>query len=95
MDPRVASASKKQNKLNFYFSLSGVPNVRGGWVGSDVWDKIPNKHVFFDTFPYNSKPKTLFEKNKDCPSLPPTCLGCSRVSANLKVLSIDLPLSSD
>ena len=42
---------KKQNKLNFYFSLSGVPNVRGGWVGSDVWDKVPNKYGFFDTFP--------------------------------------------
>ena len=40
---------KKQNKLNFYFSLSGVPNVRGGWVRSDVWDKVPNKYVFFLT----------------------------------------------
>ena len=37
---------KKQNKPNFHFSLSGVPNVRGGWVGSDVWDKVP-KNVFF------------------------------------------------
>ena len=27
---------------------SKVPNflVRGGWVGSDVWDKVPNKSVF-------------------------------------------------
>ena len=38
---------KKQNKPNFYFSLSGVPNVRGGWVGSDVWDKVPKKKFFF------------------------------------------------
>ena len=37
---------KKQNKPTFHFSLSGVPNVRGGWVGSDVWDKVP-KNVFF------------------------------------------------
>ena len=36
-----------QNKLNFYFSLSGVPNVRVGWVWSDVWDKVPKKTVFF------------------------------------------------
>ena len=21
--------------------------ARGGWVGSDVWDKVPNKTVFF------------------------------------------------
>ena len=43
---------KKQNKLNFYFSPSGVPNVRGGWVGSDVWDKVPKKTFFLGTFPY-------------------------------------------
>ena len=66
----------------------------GGW-GLMFGTKSQINTFFFDTFPYNSKPKTLFEKNKDCPSLPPTCLGCSRVSANLKVLSIDLPLSSD
>ena len=23
--------------------------MRGGWVGSDVWDKVPNKYVFFLT----------------------------------------------
>ena len=44
---KCSKQPKKQNKLNFYFSLSGVPNVRGGWVGSDVWDKVPNKYVFF------------------------------------------------
>ena len=27
---------------------SRVPNVRGVWVGSDVWDKVPpQKNVFF------------------------------------------------
>ena len=41
---------KKQNKLNFYFSLSGVTNVRDGWVGSDVWDKVPKKRLFLGTF---------------------------------------------
>ena len=25
--------------------------MRGGWVGSDVWDKVPKKTVFVDTFP--------------------------------------------
>ena len=49
---KCAKQPKKQNKLNFYFSLSGVPNVRAGWVGSDVWDKVPNKYGFFYTFPY-------------------------------------------
>ena len=37
---------KKQNKPNFHFSLSGVPNVHGGWVGTDVWDKVPKKTFF-------------------------------------------------
>ena len=46
---KCSKQPKKQNKLNFHFSLSGVPNVRGGWVGSDVWDKVPNKSVFFLT----------------------------------------------
>ena len=23
--------------------------MRGGWVGSDVWDKVPNKYIFFLT----------------------------------------------
>ena len=46
---KCSKQPKKQNKLNFYFSLSGVPNVRGGWVGSDVWDKVPNKSGFFLT----------------------------------------------
>ena len=36
---------KKQNKPNS--SPSGVPNVRGGWVESDVWDKVPKKMFFF------------------------------------------------
>ena len=36
-----------QNKLKFYFSIRGVLNVRGGWVGSDVWDKVLKKRVFF------------------------------------------------
>ena len=43
---KCSKQPKKQNKLNFYFSLSGVPNVRGGWVGSDVWDKVPKKTFF-------------------------------------------------
>ena len=37
---KCSKQPKKQNKLNFYFSLSGVPNLRGGWVGSDVWDRF-------------------------------------------------------
>ena len=49
---KCSKQPKKQNKLNFYFSLSGVLNVRSGWVGSDVWDIVPNKSVFFYTFPY-------------------------------------------
>ena len=48
---KCSKQPKKQNKLNFYFSLSGVPNVRGGWVGSDVWDKVPNNYGLFYTFP--------------------------------------------
>ena len=40
---KCSKQPKKQNKLNFYFSLSGVPNVRGWWVGSYVWDKVPKK----------------------------------------------------
>ena len=44
---KCSKQPKKQNKINFYFSLSGVPNVRGGWVGFDVWDKVPNKSSFF------------------------------------------------
>ena len=43
---KCSKQPKKQNKPNFYFSLSGVPNVRGGWVGSDVWDKVPKKRLF-------------------------------------------------
>ena len=33
--------------------------MRGGWVGSDVWDKVPNKYGFFDTFPYMYLSKLL------------------------------------
>ena len=44
---KCSKQPKKQNKPNFHLSLnSGVPNVRGGWVGSDVWDKNPKKNVF-------------------------------------------------
>ena len=46
---KCSKQPKKQNKLNFYFSLSEVLNVRGGWVGSDVWDKVPKKTFFFLT----------------------------------------------
>ena len=46
---KCSKQPKKQNKLNFYFSLSGVLNVRGGWVGSGVWDKVLKKNVFFLT----------------------------------------------
>ena len=55
---KFSKQPKKQNKLDFYFSLSGVPNVRGGWVGSDVWDKVPNKSGFFYTFPDASLTKS-------------------------------------
>ena len=48
---KCSKQPNKQNKLDFYFSLSGVADVRGGWVGSNVWDKVPKKNVFFDTFP--------------------------------------------
>ena len=61
---KCSKQPKKQNKLNFHFSLSGVPNVRGGWVGSDVWDKVPKKNVFFDTFPYMSY--AMFELGFQC-----------------------------
>ena len=30
--------------------------MRGGWVGSDVWDKVPNKYVFVYTFPNDNLP---------------------------------------
>ena len=49
---KCSKQPKKQNKPNFHFSLSGVANVRGGWVGFDVWDKIPKKNnISFGTFP--------------------------------------------
>ena len=48
---KCSKQPKKQNKLNFYLSLSGVPNASGGWVGSNVWDKVPNKTVFFGDLP--------------------------------------------
>ena len=44
--------------------------MRGGWVGSDVSDKVPNKSVFFDTFPksilwkYESGVDAFFYKSK-------------------------------
>ena len=38
--------------------------MRGGWVGSDVWDKVPNKYVFFDTFPYLSLWKSKKENSE-------------------------------
>ena len=47
--PKYPKQPKKQNKPNFHFSLSVVPNVRGGWVGSDVWNKVPKKTFFFLT----------------------------------------------
>ena len=31
--------------LNKYMEL--VLNVRGGWAGSNVWDKVPKKTIFF------------------------------------------------
>ena len=46
---KCSKQPKKQNKLNFYFSLSGVPKVRVGWVGSDVWDKVQKKNGFLLT----------------------------------------------
>ena len=49
---KCSKQPKKRNKLNFYLSLSGVPNARSGWVGSDVWDNVPKKRLFFYNFPY-------------------------------------------
>ena len=43
---KCSKQPQKQNKPNFHLSPSGVPNVRGGWVGSDVWDKVPKKTFF-------------------------------------------------
>ena len=43
---KCSKQPKKQNKPNFYSSPSGVPNVHGGWVGPDVWDKVPKKSFF-------------------------------------------------
>ena len=43
---KCSKQPKKQNKLNFYFSLRGVLNLRGGWVGSNVWDKVLKKTFF-------------------------------------------------
>ena len=58
---KCSKQPKKQNKLNFHFSLSGVPNVRGRWVGSDVWDKVPKKtKSFFWTFPWLVFPARYF-----------------------------------
>ena len=48
---KCSKQPKKQNKPNFHLSLSGVPNVRGGWVGSDVWDKVPKEKFFFGDLP--------------------------------------------
>ena len=48
---KCSKQPKKQNKLNFYILPSGVPNVRVGWVGTDVWDKVPKKNVFFGHLP--------------------------------------------
>ena len=66
---KCSKQPKKQNKPNFYFSLSGVANVRGGcgWVGSDVWDKVPKKTFFLTpslTYPVFSlkKPTFLYQK---------------------------------
>ena len=43
---KCSKQPKKQNKLNFYFHLVESQTC-AGWVGSDVWDKVPNKSVFF------------------------------------------------
>ena len=56
---KCSKLPKKQNKLYFYFSLSGVPNVRGGWMGSDVWDKVKKKNVFFGHLPLNENDSAL------------------------------------
>ena len=40
--------------IDFYLSLSGVPNAGVGWVGSNIWDKVPNKTVFFWDLPYSA-----------------------------------------
>ena len=63
---KCSKQPKKQNKLNFDFSLSGVPNVRGGWVGSDVWDKVPKKTGFFDTFPKINDDMTSYIISSHC-----------------------------
>ena len=63
---KCSKQPKKQNKFNFHFSLSGVPNVRGGWVGYDVWDKVPKKKFFFYTFP---NVDFHYQRNSPCTDL--------------------------
>ena len=59
---KCSKQPKKQNKLNFYLSLSGVPNACGGWVGSNVWDKVPNKTGFFGHLPSAAADKQYWKK---------------------------------
>ena len=82
---KCSKQPKKQNKLNFYFSLSGVPNVRGGWVGSDVWDKVPNKYGFFLTpsLSYLSEYSLLWQLFTDSGSGFLNCIGGSAAPALL------------
>ena len=42
---KCSKEPKKQNKHIFYFSLYGVLNVRSGWVGSAIKDKVLKKKI--------------------------------------------------
>ena len=42
--PSTTTSEPETSSPSFFYDF--VPNVRGGWVGSDVLDKVPNKSVF-------------------------------------------------
>ena len=86
---KCSKQPKKQNKLNFYFSLSGVPNVRGGWVGSDVWDKVPNKYVFFLTPSLNTTTLWMTFWSTQTPEGPtPRSTSLPSVALELKIATL-------
>ena len=60
---KCSKQPKKQNKLNFSFSLSGVPNLRGGGWGPMFGTKS-QKNVFFYTFPYDGLLSMTMTKTK-------------------------------
>ena len=46
---KCSKQPKKQNKPNFHLSLSGIPNMRGGWVGLMFGTKSQTKPFFLTT----------------------------------------------